>query len=170
MGTPLLNRRRDGVRLTAAGTALLETARDVLSAADHAVSQTRQAAGLGRPRSAFGGGLHEVTSTYGGGVRLMAGHGSVAVPGAWSGMGTAHERHGRVDWSEVLAPAIAQAREGYRLGPAAATYLALVGHDIYGWCEDSAALLVPGGRVVEAGGGVQRQRRLRRSIPSFPIL
>lgn len=108
-------------------------------------------AGLGRPRSAFGGGLHEVTSTYGGGVRLMAGHGSVAVPGAWSGMGTAHERHGRVDWSEVLAPAIAQAREGYRLGPAAATYLALVGHDIYGWCEDSAALLVPGGRVVEAG-------------------
>ncbi len=38
------------------------------------------------------------------GVRLMAGHGSVAVPGAWSGMGTAHERHGRVDWSEVLAP------------------------------------------------------------------
>ena len=53
VGTPLLNRRRDGVRLTAAGTALLETARDVLSAADHAVSQTRQAAGLGRPRLRF---------------------------------------------------------------------------------------------------------------------
>ena len=53
VGTPLLNRRRDGVRLTAAGTALLETARDVLSAADHAVSQTRQAAGLGRPQLRF---------------------------------------------------------------------------------------------------------------------
>jgi len=53
VGTPLLHRRRDGVRLTAAGTALLETARDVLSAADHAVSQTRQAAGLGRPRLRF---------------------------------------------------------------------------------------------------------------------
>jgi DNA-binding transcriptional LysR family regulator len=53
VGTPLLHRRRDGVRLTAAGTILLEATRDVLSAADHAVSQTRQAAGLGRPRLRF---------------------------------------------------------------------------------------------------------------------
>jgi DNA-binding transcriptional LysR family regulator len=50
VGTPLLHRGHDGVRLTAAGTILLEATRDVLSAADHAVSQTRQAAGLGRPR------------------------------------------------------------------------------------------------------------------------
>src|SRR5215472_14610454 len=53
VGTRLLNRRRDGVRLTAAGTVLLEAARDVLAAAGHAVSQTRQAAGLGRPRLRF---------------------------------------------------------------------------------------------------------------------
>jgi DNA-binding transcriptional LysR family regulator len=53
IGTPLLHRRRDGVRLTAAGTVFLEAARDVLSAADHAVGQTRQAAGLGRPRLRF---------------------------------------------------------------------------------------------------------------------
>ena len=50
VGTPLLHRGRDGVRLTAAGAVLLDAARDVLSAVDHAVSQTRQAAGLGRPR------------------------------------------------------------------------------------------------------------------------
>src|SRR6266571_4484015 len=50
VGTPLLHRRRDGVRLTPAGTVLLDAARDVLSAVDHAVSQTRQAAGLGRPQ------------------------------------------------------------------------------------------------------------------------
>ena len=50
IGTALLHRRREGVRLTAAGSVLLEAARDVLSAVDHAVSQTRQAAGLGRPR------------------------------------------------------------------------------------------------------------------------
>ena len=53
VGTPLLHRRRDGVRLTAAGTVLLEAARDVLSRVDHAVAQTRQAAGLGRPRLRF---------------------------------------------------------------------------------------------------------------------
>jgi DNA-binding transcriptional LysR family regulator len=50
VGTPLLRRRRDGVQLTAAGTVLLAAARDLLAAAGHAVSQTRQAAGLGRPQ------------------------------------------------------------------------------------------------------------------------
>jgi DNA-binding transcriptional LysR family regulator len=49
VGTPLLVRGRDGARLTAAGTVLLDAARDVLAAVDQAVSQTRQAAGLGRP-------------------------------------------------------------------------------------------------------------------------
>jgi DNA-binding transcriptional LysR family regulator len=50
LGTPLLYRGRDGVRLTAAGAVLLEAARHVLAAVDHAVSQTRHAAGLNRPR------------------------------------------------------------------------------------------------------------------------
>jgi DNA-binding transcriptional LysR family regulator len=53
VGTRLLHRRRDGVRLTAPGTVLLEAARDVLSAVDHAACQTRQAAGLGQPRLRF---------------------------------------------------------------------------------------------------------------------
>ncbi len=50
LGTPLLHRRRDGLQLTTAGAVLLDAARDVLSRVDHAVSQTRQAAGLDRPR------------------------------------------------------------------------------------------------------------------------
>jgi DNA-binding transcriptional LysR family regulator len=50
VGTPLLQRRREGVRLTAAGSVLLEESRTVLSLVDHGVSRTRQAAGLGRPR------------------------------------------------------------------------------------------------------------------------
>jgi DNA-binding transcriptional LysR family regulator len=53
VGTPLLHRRRNGVRLTTAGTALLEAARDVLSTVDRTVSQARQAAGLGRLRLRF---------------------------------------------------------------------------------------------------------------------
>src|SRR5689334_17371045 len=53
IGTLLLHRRRDGVALTAAGTVLLDSARDVLSAVDRAVSQSRYAAGLGRPRLRF---------------------------------------------------------------------------------------------------------------------
>jgi len=50
LGTRLLHRGRDGVALTAAGAVLLDGARDVLAAVDHGVSQTRRAAGLGRPR------------------------------------------------------------------------------------------------------------------------
>ena len=53
VGAQLLHRRRDGVRLTAAGTVLLETARDLLSVVDHAVAETRQAAGVGRPQLRF---------------------------------------------------------------------------------------------------------------------
>jgi len=50
VGTPLLRRRRDGLQLTAAGRVLLTAARTALAQVDQAVSQTRQAAGLGRPR------------------------------------------------------------------------------------------------------------------------
>jgi DNA-binding transcriptional LysR family regulator len=53
IGTPLLLRQRGGVRPTAAGAVLLEAARDVLAVTGHGVSQTRQAAGLGRPRLRF---------------------------------------------------------------------------------------------------------------------
>ena len=36
--------------------------------------------GRGLPEERFGGGVHEVVTDYGGGVRLFAGHGSVATP------------------------------------------------------------------------------------------
>ena len=49
IGTPLLQRRREGLRLTPAGSVLLDASRTVLSLVDHGVNRTRQAAGLGRP-------------------------------------------------------------------------------------------------------------------------
>lgn len=53
VGTPLLQRRREGVRLTKAGSVLLKESRAVLALVDHGVSMTRHAAGLGRPRLRF---------------------------------------------------------------------------------------------------------------------
>ena len=50
VGTPLLQRRREGLRLTPAGRVLLDGSRTVLALVDQEVSRTRQAAGLGRPR------------------------------------------------------------------------------------------------------------------------
>src|SRR5580698_9365374 len=43
VGTPLLQRRREGVHLTTAGAVLLDASRAVLSLADRAVNRTRQA-------------------------------------------------------------------------------------------------------------------------------
>jgi DNA-binding transcriptional LysR family regulator len=53
VGTPLLRRQREGVRLTEAGMVLLEESRILLSLIDRGVCLTRQAAGLGRPRLRF---------------------------------------------------------------------------------------------------------------------
>ena len=53
IGTPLLQRRRGGLRLTKAGSVLLEESRAVLSLIDHGMSRTRQAAGPGWPRLRF---------------------------------------------------------------------------------------------------------------------
>jgi len=50
VGTRMLQRRRDGLRLTTAGEVLLDAARTVLSLVDHEVNRARQAAGLGRQR------------------------------------------------------------------------------------------------------------------------
>jgi len=50
VGTQLLQRRREGLRLTPAGKVLLDASRTVLSLVDHEVNRARQAAGLGRPR------------------------------------------------------------------------------------------------------------------------
>jgi DNA-binding transcriptional LysR family regulator len=53
VGTPLLHRRPDGVRLTEAGSVLVEESRTVLALLEHGVSRCRQAAGLGRTRLRF---------------------------------------------------------------------------------------------------------------------
>jgi len=49
VGTPLVQRRREGLRLTPAGRVLVDASRNVLALVDQEVSRTRQAAGLGRP-------------------------------------------------------------------------------------------------------------------------
>src|ERR1700743_1983508 len=59
VGTQLLQRRREGLRLTPAGTVLLDASRTVLSLVDHEVNRTRQGGRPGRPRLRGGcaGGL-----------------------------------------------------------------------------------------------------------------
>jgi gamma-glutamyltranspeptidase/glutathione hydrolase len=97
--------------------------------------------GRGLPRERFGQGLREITTTYGGGLTLYAGHGSVATPGAFAALGVAHDRHGSAAWTDVLAPSVAAARGGYAIGGAAASYLALTGDSVFGWDPNTGPLV-----------------------------
>ena len=127
--------------------------------------------GRGLPRERFGAGVREIHTTYGGGLTVFAGHGSVATPGAFAAFGRAHERHGAAPWAELLAPAISAARDGFPLGAAAASYLALVHDSIFGWDEQTRAFHsaegVPAPRRYDAA--LPRARRLARP-PGAPRL
>ena len=108
--------------------------------------------GRGLTEERFGSGLLEFGLSYGGGITVYAGPGSVATPGAWAAMGLAHERHGSGEWSRVLHDAIKAARTGFHLGRAAASYLLLTMDNIFGWDEQPMASLTgPRGALLTAG-------------------
>ena len=112
--------------------------------------------GRGLPRERFGSGVREVEVAYAGGVTLFVGHGSAATPGAFAALGLAHDRHGTAPWPEVLAPSMQAARAGYRLGPAAASYLAITHDSVFGWDEHTRdELRRPDGTPLQAGDHVR---------------
>ncbi len=96
-------------------------------------------------------GLDLVWLDYGGGVATYVGYGSVGTPGGVAGLAAASEHYGVLDWSELLAPAIAAARRGFPLPTAAAEYLEASRDKVYGWDPPSyEALHHPDGRPIEA--------------------
>ncbi len=93
----------------------------------------------------------DVSTEYGGGVDITIGPGSVATHGSVAALGEAHRRDGRLPWREVVAPALAVARGGFRLGSATRYYLDYVRDDIFGWDDASrAALTGTGGELTTA--------------------
>ena len=108
--------------------------------------------GLGRSPDAGPPDVREIETTYGGGVTMTVGLGSVATPGALAALDLAHARFGQVPWAEVVAPAEAVARGGFVLGVASGYYLPHVRESVFAWdAETSAALRDVDGQWVEAG-------------------
>ena len=106
--------------------------------------------GLGLDR--FGSGVREVVTDYGGGVRLHAGHGSVATPGAVTACEVAVEELGRLPWRDVVAPAAAACRDGYPIGGAAARYLAFTADPLFGADPEAHGVVTRAdGSPLEAG-------------------
>lgn len=120
--------------------------------------------GRDQPPERFGSGLREFSVDYGGGITLYAGHGSVATPGALAALGLAHERHGSAAWRDVLAPSAAALREGFHIGAAAASYLALTADNVFGWDEHTRPL------VTRSDGSPLRGGDLVRSLDLADIL
>jgi gamma-glutamyltranspeptidase/glutathione hydrolase len=100
----------------------------------------------------LGSGLRQVVTTYGGGVTMFAGHGSVATPGIVPAFAQAHDRYARLSWRRLLAPATAAARDGYPMSPAASRYLAFTAESLFGTDPEAHALVTrPGGGLLQGG-------------------
>lgn len=97
--------------------------------------------GRGLPREAFGRGLRQVVTSYGGGVTLWAGHGSVASSGAVPALALARERQGVLPWPRLIEPAAEACREGYPVGGAAALYLGHVRDSLFGHDREAHSLV-----------------------------
>ncbi len=104
--------------------------------------------GLGRD-GPFDPGF-DLYTEYGGGVTITIGHGSVATPGTPQMLVELHRRAGRAPWRDVVAPAVAVARDGFPLGSASDYYLDFIHDDLYGWHGPSRAALhhADGSRLV----------------------
>jgi gamma-glutamyltranspeptidase/glutathione hydrolase len=95
--------------------------------------------GLGPGR--LGGGVRQVVTSYGGGVTMWAGHGSVANSGAVPALALARERHGDLPWPRLVAPAADACRHGYPVGSAAALYLGHVRDSLFGQDKEAHQLV-----------------------------
>ena len=103
--------------------------------------------GRGGDPARRGHGVRHVSTPYGGGITIGAGHGSVATPGVIPGFAEAHARFGRVPWRRLLEPAIEAARD-YPMSPAAARYLSFTADNLFGDDAEAHAL------VTRADGGL----------------
>jgi gamma-glutamyltranspeptidase/glutathione hydrolase len=77
---------------------------------------------------------------------------AVGVPGTIAMYKQAHDEHGRLPWSEVLAPAIRLATDGFEVSPRLANYLPMMAERSR-LDEDpgAAAYFYPGGQPLKAG-------------------
>lgn len=112
------------------------------------------------PSERFGTGVREISTSYGGGVTMHAGHGSVATPGTVAALGLAHDTWARLPWARLVAPAAAAAREGYPLSHAAARYLAVVIDSLFAADPEAHALLTRPDGTPLAGGEQARNPAL----------
>jgi gamma-glutamyltranspeptidase / glutathione hydrolase len=79
------------------------------------------------------------------------GYGSVCVPGLPAGLWLAHQKWGRRNWADDVAPAIALAREGFEVLPKTRAFFAEQEKKLRRGDAEIARLYLPGGQLPESG-------------------
>jgi gamma-glutamyltranspeptidase/glutathione hydrolase len=120
--------------------------------------------GRGLDGDAFGRGVRQVHTDYGGGVTMGAGHGAVANSGAVQALSLAREQYGRLPWRRLVEPAARACREGYPVGAAAALYLGIVRDSLFGSDPEAHAL------VTGADGGTLQPGEISTNLDLADIL
>jgi len=124
--------------------------------------------GRGAALERFGNGLREVLTEYGGGVRMLAGHGSVATPGIIASFAVAAERFAALPWARLVAPASEAARD-YPMSPAAARYLAFVTDTLFGADAEAHALVTDADGHAAAGGTRRANLALAETLDRLAV-
>jgi gamma-glutamyltranspeptidase/glutathione hydrolase len=76
---------------------------------------------------------------------------AVGVPGTVAGLAAAHELWGRLPWSELVAPAVSLALEGFEVSPFLSESLARYREDLARGVEAARIFLLPDGQAPPAG-------------------
>jgi gamma-glutamyltranspeptidase/glutathione hydrolase len=97
--------------------------------------------------------------------RGIQGHLASGVPGTVAGLAAAHERHGTVEWSRLLEPAVRLARDGFAIAERHHGSISAK-TELLGGFPTSAAVFLPGGEV-PALGSTFRQPDLARTLQAI---
>jgi gamma-glutamyltranspeptidase/glutathione hydrolase len=87
-------------------------------------------------------------------VHYAVGVASCGVPGVPAGLGALSERHGRLEWRELVAPALRLARTGVEMPPAHAACLAMLAPVMT--MDEGARIYAPGGTLLAAGDRLEQ--------------
>ncbi len=89
--------------------------------------------GAGRTPVKDSAAWQKVYLPYGGGIEVMVGHASIAVPGILAAVELAWRRHGSLPWSEIVAPALELARTTIPVSQTMAQWLSIAGPRHLSW-------------------------------------
>jgi gamma-glutamyltranspeptidase/glutathione hydrolase len=112
--------------------------------------------GRGLDQSRLGGGRIDVHLGYAGGTDTTVGPGSVATPGVLALCAEASERHGRLPWKALVQPSFEHARDGFPLPKPCHDYLLYAHESVFGWNQESFAVLHDAdGQLLDPGATVR---------------